>query len=75
MPGVPDGINHAAQTVNEVKNVQRLDFTQQLRDMLAWSQQEGYTFVLYVRRNAQLSRNLLAAEEAGLLRIVRVDFP
>ena len=73
--GGSDGINRVAGTLSEVKNVKYLSFTSQLRDYAAWAKQEGFTFNLYVREGAQLSGPLRAAENAGLVNIIRFPMP
>jgi hypothetical protein len=67
----PDGL--LADELNEVKNVLRIARTRQLRDYLSFSQQTGRTFVLWLRRNARLSRPLQAEIEAG--RIIPKEIP
>ena len=55
-------------TLTEVKNVQNLSFTQQLRDYSAYVQQNPQlTFELWVRPSTQLSGPLLQARDAGLI--------
>src|SRR5262249_2668888 len=43
----PDGLN--AAVIQEVKNVAYQALTNQLKDSLAWAQQKGLTFELFVR--------------------------
>ncbi len=59
----PDGL--LADELNEVKNVLRIARTRQLRDYLSFAQQTNRTFILWLRRNARLSRPLQADIEAG----------
>ncbi|MDZ7578228.1 MAG: putative toxin, partial [Candidatus Nanopelagicales bacterium] len=63
---IPDGINKAA--VSEVKNVQNLSYTRQLRDYADYASQNGLRFDLYVRGGESpttLSRPLEAAVQSG----------
>lgn len=45
---IPDEIDRDARLVREVKNVQKLDATQQIRDMAQWARDNGYKFVIVV---------------------------
>ncbi|OMC42539.1 putative toxin [Mycobacterium sp. IS-1264] len=45
---IPDEIDRDAGVVREVKNVQRLTATQQIRDMAQWAKENGYKFVIVV---------------------------
>lgn len=45
---IPDEIDRDAGLVREVKNVQKLDATQQIRDMAQWARDNGYKFVIVV---------------------------
>jgi RHS repeat-associated protein len=53
---IPDGITR--EVLSEVKNVNRLSYTQQLRDYAAYAQQKGLRFDLWVRQDTQLSQTL-----------------
>ena len=48
----------ATNTVYEVKNLTEPGVTEQLRDMAAWSQANGWNFVLYLRNGANVSPSL-----------------
>jgi RHS repeat-associated protein len=54
-----------ATTIEEVKNVARLSFTQQLQDYLAFAQATDRTFVLYVRPTTRLTGPLQDAVASG----------
>jgi hypothetical protein len=45
---IPDEIDDQNHVVREVKNVQRLDATQQIRDMAQWARDNGYKLVIVV---------------------------
>ncbi|MFL6138150.1 MAG: RHS repeat-associated core domain-containing protein, partial [Frankiaceae bacterium] len=62
---IPDIFNPEAGYMGEVKNVGSLSYTNQLRDMVAYAQQEGLDFYLYVRPSTQLSGPLQDAIAAG----------
>lgn len=66
-PRVPDGLNEAARTLSEVKNVDSLSFTRQLRDYADFAQGRGFQFNLYTRPNTQLSGPLKNAIDSGLI--------
>ncbi len=60
---VPDQLT--ATSLVEVKNVQALTFTQQLRDFSSYARATGRTFELYVRANTRLSGPLQEAVARG----------
>lgn len=62
---VPDGLDRAARTLTEVKNTANLSYTNQLRDMNLFAQQNGYTFQLFTRANTTFSAPLQAEIAAG----------
>ena len=62
---IPDGLDHSAQLIQEVKNVSSLSYTRQLRDFSAYSQANGYSFELFVRPTTQLSGPLQTAVANG----------
>ena len=55
---IPDGLT--TKTLSEVKNVQSLSYTQQLRDFASYASQKGLRFNLWVRPMTQLSQPLCA---------------
>ena len=62
-----DGLNDTA--VTEVKNVGYQAYTQQLRDSLAYAQQTGRQFDLYVRGSTTLSGPLQDAITSGQINL------
>jgi RHS repeat-associated protein len=66
---IPDGLTNT--TLSEVKNVQTLSYTQQLRDFAQFASQNGLRFDLYVRPGAELSGPL---QEAIAHRIINVMY-
>jgi hypothetical protein len=62
---IPDVLDHAARIIGEVKNVASLSFTSQLQDFAAYAQQQGYTFVLWVRPTTYLAGSLQQAVAQG----------
>jgi hypothetical protein len=60
---IPDGLTPTV--LSEVKNVQSLSYTQQLRDFAAYAQQTGRQFDLYVRPDTRLSGPLQDAVRRG----------
>ena len=73
-PRIPDGLNLRLETLSEVKNVQSLSFTSQLRDYSGYAQEQGLTFNTYVRPGANLSKPLLDARNQGLVNILEIPF-
>ena len=69
---IPDGLTSAV--LSEVKNVQSLSYTQQLRDFSAYASDKGLRFDLYVRPGACLSRPLLNARASGQVNILEIPF-
>ena len=60
---IPDQLT--ATGLGEVKNVQVLSFTQQLRDFSSYARTTGRTFELYVRATTRLSGPLQEAVARG----------
>jgi hypothetical protein len=71
---IPDGLNRAAGTLNEVKNTASLSFTRQLRDFADFARANGLQFNLFVRPGARLSRPLMEARDAGVVVIQEIPF-
>jgi RHS repeat-associated protein len=46
---VPDVLDDSINLIGDVKNVGKLSYTRQLRDIAAWAKDNGYTFVLWIR--------------------------
>jgi hypothetical protein len=70
---VPDGLDHDAKVISEVKNVGKPSYTAQIRDFDLYAQQNGYTFELWLRPGVKPSGPLQEAIDAG--RITRRDIP
>ena len=70
---IPDGLT--GNVLSEVKNVDSLSYTQQLRDFADFAQQTGKRFDLYVRPNTKLSGPLQQAFNSGVINIIRVNMP
>jgi hypothetical protein len=68
---VPDILDEAAGVIGEVKNVQSLSYTSQLRDYVAYAQVNQLQFDLYVRGSTQLSGPLQQAVDDGLVNLWR----
>jgi|GEM_PF-2252665 len=62
---IPDGINEATGTVNEVKNVGYQGYTSQLRDYVQIAKDRDYQFNLYLRSDTTLSGPLRDAINCG----------
>lgn len=60
---IPDGVTD--EVISEVKNVQSLSFTSQLRDYANYAASRGISFDLYVRPTTQLSGPLTEAIQQG----------
>jgi RHS repeat-associated protein len=68
----PDGLNEQARTISEVKNVESLNLTRQLRDYAAYARDQGLRFDLYVRQGAALSRPLQEAIRSGQINLIPI---
>lgn len=66
---VPDVSNRSARILGEVKNVDYLPYTRQLRDYAAIAQREGFAFDLYVRRSTTLSEPLQQGVRSGAIQL------
>lgn len=53
---IPDGLS--GTTLSEVKNVAKLDLTDQIQDFAAYAKSEALTFELVIRETTELSRPL-----------------
>jgi hypothetical protein len=62
---IPDELTEVS--LREIKNVTRLSNTAQLRDFLAYSQQNGLTFILETRQRTRISRPLQNLIDQGLI--------
>jgi RHS repeat-associated protein len=67
---IPDFLNRAAGILGESKNVARLSLTAQLRDYLAYSQQQGLQFYLQIREGTRLSGPLQELIKRGLIKVI-----
>jgi len=64
---IPDGITSTVLT--EVKNVQSLSYTQQLRDFASYARENGLRFDLWVRPSTQLSGPLAEEVANGVINL------
>jgi hypothetical protein len=55
---IPDQLLRSQQLISEVKNVSKLSQTNQIKDFMAFAQQEGYSFELWVRDSTKFSKPL-----------------
>jgi RHS repeat-associated protein len=62
---VPDVLNPDARLIGEVKNVGTLAYTNQLRDFVAWGQQNHFRFELITRQGTRFSGPLQDAIDSG----------
>jgi hypothetical protein len=69
---IPDGLNPFVRSLSEVKNVDSLSFTQQLRDYLEYAQNQGFRFDLYTRPNTQLSGPLQNIIDSGRINLLHI---
>ncbi|HBF33267.1 TPA: hypothetical protein DDW35_01760 [Candidatus Sumerlaeota bacterium] len=62
---IPDFLDTKAGTIGEVKNVKTLSLTAQIRDDIAYAQQNGYTFTLWTRSSTVMTGPLKKAIANG----------
>jgi len=67
---IPDGLTRT--TLSEVKNVQSLSLTSQLRDFLTYSQTRGLTFDLYTRPDTVFSGPLNELINNGIINQINI---
>jgi RHS repeat-associated protein len=66
----PDQLTRS--TLTEVKNVQRLSYTQQLRDYSAFASEKGLRFDLYVRPTTTITSPLNDAIRQGMINLLYI---
>lgn len=67
---IPDMLDKDLNLLGEVKNVQYLRFTNQLRDYLAYAENMNYTFYLQLPQSARIAAKLQTLIDAG--KIIRL---
>ncbi|MEO0249526.1 MAG: putative toxin [candidate division WOR-3 bacterium] len=65
---IPDEVREGI-SLTEVKNVKSLSFTRQLRDYYQYCQDKNLKFVLYTRKNTQLSKALQELIQQGKIEL------
>jgi hypothetical protein len=70
---IPDGLDKANKVLSEVKNVNSLSYTNQLKDFASFAKNNGMRFDLYVKQTTQLSGPLQQAINGGgiILKILK----
>ena len=70
---IPDILDNSAKVIGEVKNYNgtTLSLTAQIKDDVAFAQQNGYSMVLYVRPSTQLSQPLQQLVDSGAISLIR----
>jgi len=69
---IPDILDAGTKTIGEVKNLNgTLSFTSQIKDDLAYAQQNGYQMVLKVSQSTQFSQPLQQVINSGAITVVR----
>lgn len=56
---IPDGLDKKNKVLSEVKNVKKQSYTRQIKDFVDYSNKNGYTFELYVRKSTKLTEPLM----------------
>jgi hypothetical protein len=62
---IPDVLDSAAKVIGDVKNVETLSLTNQLKDFLAFAQTNGYQFQIWVRATTVLTGPVAALVKNG----------
>lgn len=69
---VPDILDSSAKVIGEVKNYNgTLSLTAQIKDDIAFAQQNGYTMVLRISQSTQLSRPLQQLVNQGTIQLIK----
>ncbi|WP_431965221.1 putative toxin [Nocardia sp. bgisy134] len=71
---IPDDLDDANKRLTEVKNVQRQEYTDQIKDFVAYTQANGYEFVLVTDINTQLAPEIEDLIKQGKIKHVKMDF-
>jgi RHS repeat-associated protein len=72
---IADGINIVANTISEVKNVAYQYYSTQLKDYVAFAQNQGSQFQLFLRNPNAISPQLRQAVDAGLVKLGVIPKP
>ena len=67
---IPDQLT--STTLTEVKNVQQLALTNQIKDFIQYSQATGREFIIYTRANTTFTKPLQDAIDQGLIIIKEI---
>ena len=65
---IPDLIIRGDKVLVEVKNVEQLSMTRQLREYLMWAEENGYTLELRTRKDTRLSSELEQLIQSGKIK-------
>ena len=69
---IPDIVDASNKMVGEIKDVQRLEWTKQLRAQFAVAEEMGYRYVLFIRSETVLRGDL--AEAVHKRRVIEVEY-
>ncbi|WP_067839713.1 putative toxin [Nocardia lijiangensis] len=70
----PDDLDHTSKRLTEVKNVDKLEYTDQIKDFQSYSQTNGYEFVLITDHRTKLAPEIEDLIKQGKIKHVRMDF-
>ncbi len=67
---IPDALDHAARILTEVKNYSGVvKYTDQIKDFVTWASAKGYEVVLWVKDPNNVSDELKALADSGVIQI------
>ncbi|WP_054815487.1 putative toxin [Nocardia arizonensis] len=69
----PDDLDHSNRRLTEVKNVDKQEYTDQLKDFLSYSQTNGYELVLITDNRTKLAPEIEDLVKQGKIKHVRMD--
>lgn len=72
---IADGYNEAVRTISEVKNVAYQYYSTQLKDYVAFAQDQGLQFQLFLRNPNAISPQLRQAVDSGLVKLGVIPKP
>ena len=67
---IPDILDKSLKIIGDVKYVNKLSLTKQLKDYLLFAEKYGYKFVLYVKPETRLTTTLKQLVDAGRIVVV-----
>ncbi|WP_280445681.1 putative toxin [Nocardia brasiliensis] len=71
---IPDDLDTTNKRLTEVKNVERQEYTDQIKDFVSYCETNGYEFVLVTDKNTKLASEIQDLINQGKIKHVPMDF-